>query len=534
RNRAQRWAPAESMHASGWRVGPALRVLGVGALVVALLTPALPGFGGRPILDHAGPGARVFFNPLVAIKPTLDTAGERTLFTVRADRQTYYRLTSLDVFDGEVWKQRDRRLNVPIGRRFGTVPTGDSIAGDVVQQTFTIVALAGPWLPAAYDPLAVSANVGDLRFESGPRAIIRPGGLTEGLSYTVESNVAEPDATVLDVPVTYNSVVLADYLRLPRDTPRSVHREARRIAGKERTPFRQALALQNHLRTFTYDEKVAAGHSFKTLTEFLTKTKRGYCEQFAGAMAVMARALGIPSRVAIGFGYGRFRGEDAVRITTEQAHAWVEIYFPQTGWIPFEPTPRAGVAQVPDYADRPDPVTPTTEPSVRPTASVSPSPDARGRNPEEDTGVGGGTDALLSAGMNLVLGIGVLAVLAAIVIAIATIRRRRRIALAPDARAAVSRRYVDFLTWCAGAGLGRASGETPLQHALRLGAQVEAAEGPLRVLAGEVDEALWAPPNGLKPEVSAGAAREAQRALSATLPRRKRVRAALRLGRPTL
>ena len=124
---------------------------------------------------------------------------------------------------------------------------------------------------------------------------------------------------------------------------------AERVAGSQTTPFRKALALQNYLRTFTYDENVALHHSFKDIVDFLTKTKRGYCEQFAGSMALMARTIGLPSRVAIGFGFGARVG-DKYTITTREAHAWVEIYFPGAGWVAFEPTPRAGVAQIPSYA----------------------------------------------------------------------------------------------------------------------------------------------------------------------------------------
>src|SRR5205085_3098070 len=115
---------------------------------------------------------------------------------------------------------------------------------------------------------------------------------------------------------------------------------ARQVAGSQPTPYRQALALQDYLRTFTYDERVAAGHSFKDIVEFLTVAKRGYCEQFAGAMAVMARTLGIPARVAVGFGYGPLSAPHTYRITPPAAHASVEILCAGQGTTAFAPPPR--------------------------------------------------------------------------------------------------------------------------------------------------------------------------------------------------
>ncbi len=108
------------------------------------------------------------------------------------------------------------------------------------------------------------------------------------------------------------------------------------------TPYQQALALQDWLRTFTYDVDVAAGHSFDRIEDFLA-LQRGYCEQFATSFGAMARSLGIPARVAVGFTTGDPTGTPAEYIVRgRHAHAWPEVYLAGVGWTHFEPTPGRG------------------------------------------------------------------------------------------------------------------------------------------------------------------------------------------------
>ena len=90
---------------------------------------------------------------------------------------------------------------------------------------------------------------------------------------------------------------------------------------------------------FKYTLKVPSTQSPAALIQFLTKTKAGYCQQFAFAMAVLARLAGIPSRVVVGYTQGSFVGNDNWQVKTSDAHAWPELYFPGAGWLRFEPTP---------------------------------------------------------------------------------------------------------------------------------------------------------------------------------------------------
>jgi transglutaminase-like putative cysteine protease len=130
---------------------------------------------------------------------------------------------------------------------------------------------------------------------------------------------------------------------------RPLERLARNIAGEARSPYAAAVALERWFRTgggFVYDQHpppVKAG--VPPLVDFVTRTRKGYCQHFAGAMALMLRDLGIPARVAAGFNsgsYDKHTGEWTV--TDHDAHTWVEVWFRGWGWLPFDPTPSRGGA----------------------------------------------------------------------------------------------------------------------------------------------------------------------------------------------
>jgi hypothetical protein len=125
---------------------------------------------------------------------------------------------------------------------------------------------------------------------------------------------------------------------------RPLYDEAQRVAGAARTPYAAVLALESWFRQsggFLYDERPVPATDLPPLVHFVTVTKAGYCQHFAGAMSVMLRLLGIPSRVAVGFTSGTY--DDGVwKVTDHNAHAWVEVWFPEQGWVAFDPTPGRG------------------------------------------------------------------------------------------------------------------------------------------------------------------------------------------------
>ena len=129
---------------------------------------------------------------------------------------------------------------------------------------------------------------------------------------------------------------------MPADIPAEVIEQAFAVTAGATTPYDKALALQNWFRNeFTYDLNVQSGHSDDAILSFL-RIRRGYCEQFAGTFGVMARAIGLPSRVAVGFTKGELKRDGLYHVYGRNAHAWPEVWFDGVGWVLFEPTPGRG------------------------------------------------------------------------------------------------------------------------------------------------------------------------------------------------
>lgn len=337
--------------------------LGTISILGGLLLPGVvPGFGANPIIEMGGTvtASRIEISPFVQIRPRLSLDAERVMFTVEADRPSYWKLASLNSFDGDTWQLKGNFARSGSNLRLRRPPSGIT---ESLRQVYEIQALGGAWVPAAYAPVRVRG----LRFLADPdRDTLLVDSLKDGQRYEVVSNVPAPDFDSLrSAPA---GEVGPQYLALPATLDPVIGEIARSVSEQATSLYEKALAIQSYLAGFTYDEDVPAGHSDDYLVEFLTVTKAGYCEQFAGSMAVMLRTLGIPSRVAVGFLPGNPTAEGFV-VTNRDAHAWPEAYFEGIGWMGFEPTPRSGVIPPPATGVTPIPV---TTPNF--TAPVGPQP----------------------------------------------------------------------------------------------------------------------------------------------------------------
>ena len=141
----------------------------------------------------------------------------------------------------------------------------------------------------------------------------------------------------------YSSDIIATYLQLPDQLDRRIPEFAREITKDAQTPFDKALRIETYLRTrFAYTLNLTGKPGQDPLAHFLFETRAGHCEYFASAMAIMLRTLGIPSREVNGFLPGEYNdlGGDYI-VRASDAHSWVEVYFPGSGWRVFDPTPSA-------------------------------------------------------------------------------------------------------------------------------------------------------------------------------------------------
>jgi hypothetical protein len=146
---------------------------------------------------------------------------------------------------------------------------------------------------------------------------------------------------------------LARFTEVPEGMPAVIAEQARRVTDGAKTRFDQALALQSWFRSrggFRYSLDASAGTGMETIEAFLTNDRVGYCEQFAGAMALMARTLDIPSRVAVGFLRPETVGAGEYLYRGTDMHTWPELYFEGAGWVRFEPTPAVQSGDAPDFS----------------------------------------------------------------------------------------------------------------------------------------------------------------------------------------
>lgn len=149
------------------------------------------------------------------------------------------------------------------------------------------------------------------------------------------------------------------YLSLPDDLPERVTRLAQDITADAPTVYDRALALQTYLRQYEYSLDLPQPPEDQDVVDyFLFDLQKGYCDYFATAMVVMARSVGVPARVAVGYASGAYDPQtDTYTVTQADAHSWVEVYFPRHGWIRFEPTPGfrddapTGLANLEAYRD---------------------------------------------------------------------------------------------------------------------------------------------------------------------------------------
>jgi transglutaminase-like putative cysteine protease len=324
------------------------RRLAMVCLGVAVIVPGiLPGFhkAGLVELRTGGTGNQVAIDPIVDIARQLTRSTPIDLMTITSTEPAYWRFISLDKFDGRRWYSSDLEAAKGTTVTDGPVQSRPPLQVDdkfvhLVQQHVEFLGLRQTWLPAAYDPISVDGHA-TLRYDPTSATLVDPGFAARGFNYDVVSRVVIPTPDALDAVTDMDTPFAAPFLQLP-DLPPIITDMAHQWTDDEATPYRKVLAVQNHLRRdYRYDLNIQPGHDINHIVNFLTVIKRGFCEQFAGTMAVMLRALGIPARVAVGFTAGDRDRQDQTQwhISTENAHAWVEVLFPGYGWLPFEPTP---------------------------------------------------------------------------------------------------------------------------------------------------------------------------------------------------
>lgn len=321
-------------------------LLAVPALVVATATvvagswvlgPALPGAGEPALFETSGSsGATDVVSPMVDIRARLVNDAEVELFAMAATEPSYWRLSALPRFDGERWDLPDGELDELVGHGAAQMPGTRRN-----QQLLTIIGLRDVLVPAAPEP--ISASGPGVGYNELTATLVRANGkLSSGDTFDIISAMPRFDAQMLRGASTA-APPSPEFLALPDDLPPQVAATAAEVTAGGTTAFERAVLLQDWFRSnFTYSVEVPEGHGNAAIVDFLEQ-RIGYCEQFAGTYAAMARTLGIPSRVAVGFTQGEQTETGEYLVRGRNAHAWPEIWLDGYGWIPFEPTPGRGL-----------------------------------------------------------------------------------------------------------------------------------------------------------------------------------------------
>lgn len=383
--------PGSAVGSGGPTFAPARtgRRIGAVAMGVALVVPlALPGFTGGLFGNGDGEGTGGVgkggtisaVNPLVSLQDNLRQQEDREVLRYRTNaRDTsgmYLRLVALDQFDGTSWKSSVRPIeDVPEQLPW---PQGLSQDVEITEVTTNFVASEGyeqKWLPMPYPAGRVEID-GRWRYEPAGRMLVGDDKqTTRGARYQVSSLDVRPTPDRLAAAGPAPEKLLAEYTKVPPSLPADVKATALRVTQGAANDYEQAVKLQNWFARdggFRYDVEVESGTGVQAISRFL-KDKEGFCVHFSFSMAAMARSLGIPARVAVGFMPGTTQTDGSVSVGIRDAHAWPELYFEGAGWTRFEPTPSRG--STPAYTRETTPSGTATGPA-QPQQSASAQPSA--------------------------------------------------------------------------------------------------------------------------------------------------------------
>ncbi len=340
-----------------------------------------------------GPGGSnlSFSDPMVSLASSLRRKEPVDVLRVQGDvRPQYLRLAMLDEPGADAWSAHSISLGdtLPLSNILPS-PVGLTEEVSTTPHSMTITPTDefpkdSSWLPVPYNSRFVAVGDSWSYVPSDQTVAATSDNAAESLpAYDVSYSSIDPSPEVLAEAGSVPTDISNRYLQVPDNVPQIVEDLAESITAGAVTHYDQAVLLQAFFRDqtqFTYTLDAGYGYGYQAMAQFLDK-RRGFCQHFSATMAMMARELGIPSRVAVGFLQPEELDGDDWVFTSHNVHAWPELYFEGAGWVRFEPTPGVG-APLPSWAQNPDPTSPT---STAPTASGTISESAARPNDTVDT-----------------------------------------------------------------------------------------------------------------------------------------------------
>lgn len=373
----------------GWDVMQAGALISIGILIFSWLLPGnytnpalsqIWNAGSNPwtqlqntwnrvisVTGGSNPANRGNFRDNLALGGNPNLTNEVVMTVNVTDTQVgrqYLASLSYDSYDGRTWT--DAPVDTAAVKANATI-TYPSLASHAVTQKITVVNPPGeqyPYLLGASEiaTISIAARVQENQQSGVPIAWLGQNGyLVAGASYSVTSNVSTADEPSLrsilmpqnapktlppdeNVPIPasyYNPTILSMYTQLPKLDPR-IAKLAQSITHDKTTMYDKVVALELYLRShYAYNVNIHRPSSEEGVAWFLfdNPNKDGFCNYFASAMTIMARSLGIPARVMVGYTSGTYdpvHKQSVMRGT--DAHSWTQVYFAGYGWVNFEPS----------------------------------------------------------------------------------------------------------------------------------------------------------------------------------------------------
>jgi transglutaminase-like putative cysteine protease len=506
-------------HPAGDQVVVSLSIAAAATIAALLLATTAPGFTqlGRQGLGPGGVSIGGSVNPLIDLGQDLRRPAAVTVlqYSTTADSPPYLRLTSLDLSTGTIWRHSTSTQNVMFAGpgSLGAAPgLSNAVKTTKVTTRVTIQNMDSNWLPVPYPTSTISGLDGTWNWDPIDLTVSAVNAGTNGQSYTARSVLPDPSRKQLQDAGTQYPTDVQKELVVPSGAPSIIATTARKVAASAASPYDKALALQNYFRNtdFTYSTETPArgdydNDSMDAIAAFL-KAKAGYCVHFATAMTIMARDLGIPARVAMGYlpgspGARNSDGDTTYTVTSDDLHAWPELYFPGVGWVPFEPTVSRGT--VPGYA------LPISQASSTSTSASTPVPTQTQSTPlptDRTAGSAGSTPTDSGIGAASVLGaVGIVIVILALLAVPGLIRlgrRASRLRRLRGGRGAPGIAWSEVVDTARDLGMSITLAETPRGIAARLAQELddETSDSDARVALALILEATerqrFGPPDG--------------------------------------
>jgi transglutaminase-like putative cysteine protease len=554
------WQDSNDDPASGpdtRRLAASGRRIGLAAVCLAIIIPALvPGVGLHPLFagyhNGSGPGGPgvPLPSPLVKMNDQLRRASPETVLTYRTTYKDppdqYFQVFVLNYDPGSA------RFTL-VTPQTGTAVSSSVLAAAPGLAASTAATNARTRIKISPGVAGYGSQLSFLPVPYAPETVTVPGSWLEakntlmiysahslsGLAYTVTSKEAEP---TYKPATTLPKYVGRNYLTFPTGPSNDLLTLAKQITKGADTPLGKALALQSWFWSgrFHYSLSVNLPDSTAGLVKFLFRTRSGFCQQFAFAMAGLARLVGIPSRIAVGYTAGINEGNGTWKVTTADAHAWPELYLPGSGWVRFEPTPGGGqgTATRPRYGrattsggSSGGSTTPTTKGTAPTKTGATTSPNrAHLRVPGGSTGTAPAAATANGSDSSLwLIPVAVLALLLLVPRLARTVARRRRWHGAADAAGQAHAAWLEFRDDLTDYGIGWRPSESPRAAGRRVAATLHL-DPPTREALGRItgaeERARYAPVPLSSPTLRADVT-TLRRALSREVSRRARWRARL-------